>query len=200
MLRRGSRGNRALASLPDALHTRARLCKVAAVSSPRPTSNLLTLLGIACLAATLGCASATLDVVSPVPIPIEQVSIALLDDTGGDLTPEQLRSFKRVVTRALLGSGIEVLPAPSSRSGAPRVVGSVVRHDPGIRALRFVSRYGLGTGGLETVWDVKDARSTTIARCRIDGSVSMGTFGGSFEDVEEETGKALARFLRGDIR
>ena len=71
---------------------------------------------------------------------------------------------------------------------------------PGLRALRFVSRYGFGTGGLETVWDVKDARSTTLARCRIDGSVSMGTFGGSFEDVEEETGKALARFLRGDIR
>lgn len=169
------------------------------VSSQRWPSALLTLLTIASLATTLGCAAATLDVVSPVPTPIEQVSIALLDDTGGDLSPDQMRSFKRTVTRALLASGIEVLPSPP-RAGASRIVGSVVRYDPGIRALRFVSRYGLGTGGLETVWDVKDGRSSTLARCRIEGSVSMGTFGGSFEDVQEETGRALARFLRGDIR
>jgi hypothetical protein len=110
-----------------------------------------------------------------------------------------MRSFKRTVTRALLASGIEVLPSPS-RSGTARVVGSVVRYDPGIRALRFVSRYGLGTGGLETVWDVKAGRDGTLARCHIEGAVSMGTFGGSFDDVQDETGKALARFLRGGIR
>lgn len=169
------------------------------MSSLPSTSAVLTLLATSCLVATLGCASATLDVVSPVPVPVEQVSVALLDDTGGDLSPDQMRAFKRTVTRALLGSGIEVLPSPS-KGGAPRVVGSVTRYDPGFRALRFVSRYGFGTGALETVWDVKDARGGTLARCRIEGSVSMGTFGGSFADVEQETGKALARFLKGDIR
>jgi len=169
------------------------------VSPSGPTSALLPPLVVTLLVATLGCASATLDVVSPVPIPVEQVSIAVLDDTGGDLSPEQLRTFKRTMTRALLASGIEVLPSPS-KAGAPRLVGSVTRYDPGFRALRFVSRYGFGTGALETVWDVKDARSNTLARCRIEGSVSMGTFGGSFDDVEQETGKALVRFLKGDIR
>ncbi len=169
------------------------------MSPSGPTSALLTLLVVAGLVATVGCASATLDVVSPVPIPVEQISIAVLDDTGGDLSPDQLRSFKRTMTRALLASGIDVLPSPS-KGGAPRLVGSVMRYDPGFRALRFVSRYGFGTGVLETTWDVRDGRNNTLARCRIEGSVSMGTFGGSFDDVEQETGKALVRFLKGDIR
>jgi hypothetical protein len=50
-----------------------------------------------------------------------------------------------------------------------------------------------------TAWQVRQGRSNSIARCRIEGSVSLGTFGGSFEDVLEDTGRALARFLKGGI-
>lgn len=196
MRRRRARGNPA--ATRATLHTIGRLCKAARVSSPRSTSSLVTLLALLCASLMGGCAAATLDVVSPVPFAIDTVSIAILDDTGGDMSPDQMRSFKRIVTRALLADGIQVLPSPA-RSGAPRVVGSVGLYAPGIRALRFVSRYGFGTGGLESTWDVKSGRDT-IARCRIEGSVSTGTFGGSFDDVQEETGKALARFLKGDIR
>lgn len=163
-----------------------------------PLPRLLVLLVLAGTTVALGCASATLDVVSPVPVPVERVSIVVIDDTGGDMTPEQLRGFKRTMTRALLGAGIEVLPSP--KQNAARLVGSVLRWDPGFRALRFIQRYGFGTGGLETTWDVKDARSDTLASCRIEGSVSTGTFGGSFDDVQEEAGDALVRFLKGDIR
>lgn len=149
-------------------------------------------------AAFAGCAAANLDVTSPVPLPLDRVSITLRDATGGDLSADDLRGFKRIVTRALLASGIEVLPTPKQHSA--RVVGTIERWDPGIRALRMVSRYGFGTGGLDTSWDVQDGFGSTLATCRIDGSVSTGTFGGSFEDVQQEAGEALARFLRGDIR
>jgi hypothetical protein len=114
------------------------------------------------------------------------------------MSQDQLRSFKRTITRALLAAGIEVLPSPKAHTA--RVIGQVENWDPGIRALRLVSKYGFGTGGLDTTWDVTDGTSDSLASCRIEGSVSTGTFGGSFDDVQEETGRALARFLRGDIR
>lgn len=146
----------------------------------------------------IGCAVANLDVTSPVPLPLDRVSITLRDATGGDMSDDELRGFRRTVTRALLAAGIEVLPSPKKHTA--RVVGTIERWDPGIRALRMVSRYGFGTGGLDTVWEVQDGFGGSLASCRIDGSVSTGTFGGSFDDVQQEAGEALARFLRGDIR
>jgi len=164
------------------------------MSSRGVTRSVLMLLA----AAFCGCAAAMLDVVSPVPMEVPSVTLAIHDDTAGDVSPDQMRDFKRTITRQLIGSGIEVLP--SARRGSVLLVGSVLRFDPGIRALRFVSRYGFGTGALESEWDVEDGRGNVIARCRIAGSVSTGTFGGSFADVQEETGKALARFLKGEIQ
>lgn len=146
----------------------------------------------------VGCAAANLDVTSPVPLPLDRVSLTIRDGTGGDMSQDQLRSFKRTITRALLAAGIEVLPSPKAHTA--RVIGQIENWDPGIRALRLVSKYGFGTGGLDTTWDVTDGTSDSLASCRIEGSVSTGTFGGSFDDVQEETGRALARFLRGDIR
>jgi len=146
-----------------------------------------------------GCASASLDVLIPVPVPVDSVKLVIEDETQGDVTPDQMRIFKRTLVGELQDSGIEVL-APSSTVPAARVVGRIERFDPGLRALRFVSRYGFGTGVLDSLWIVEAPNSSALARCRIEGSVSMGTFGGSFDDVQEETGKALARFLRGDIR
>jgi hypothetical protein len=146
-----------------------------------------------------GCAAATLDVVRPVPAPLEAVTLVLHDDSGDGITPEQMRDLKRIVTHELLQADIEVLPADSRRVSV-RVVGSVQRFDPGNRALRFVSHYGFGTGSLDTEWDVQNRHSDSLAQCRIEGSISMGTFGGSFVDVEEETGRALARCLKGELR
>ncbi len=163
-----------------------------------PTARLLAPLLLACCALVAGCAAANLDVTSPVPLPLDRVALVIRDGSGGDMSPDEMRDFKRTVTRALLAAGIEVLPSPKKHSA--RVVGTVETWDPGIRALRMVSRYGFGTGGLDTVWDVQDAFGSSMATCRIDGSVSTGTFGGSFADVQQEAGEALARFLRGGIR
>lgn len=162
-----------------------------------PASRPLSALFLGCCALLVGCAAANLDVASPVPLPLDRVSLTIRDRTG-DMSDEQLRAFKRTITRALLAAGIEVLPSPKPHTA--RVVGTVERWDPGIRALRFVSKYGFGTGGLDTTWDVQAGSSDSLASCRIEGSVSTGTFGGSFEEVQEEAGRALVRFLRGDIR
>jgi hypothetical protein len=153
---------------------------------------------LACCTLLAGCAAATLDVTSPVPLPLDRVSLTIRDATGGDMSPDQMRSFKRTITRALLAAGIDVVPSPKPHTAS--VVGQVDSWEPGIRALRVVSKYGFGTGGLDTTWDVRDGSSDSLASCRIEGSVSTGTFGGSFDDVQEEAGRALARFLRGDIR
>lgn len=149
--------------------------------------------------ALVGCASASLDVLSPVPIPITAVKLAVRDDTGGDMSSDDLKALKRTLTDELEDAGIAVV-GPSSPSTDIRVLGNVTRYEPGLRPLRFVSRYGFGTGTLASTWLVLDPQSSTIARCRIEGSVSMGTFGGSFQDVQEDAGKALARFLKGEIR
>jgi len=153
----------------------------------------MALLGLA------GCASATLDVLSPVPVPVAAVKLAIRDDTGGDMTLDQLRALKRTLTHELEDAGIVVVPPSSSATGV-RVLGSVTSYDPGLRPMRFISRYGFGTGSLDSTWLVADPHSSVLARCRIEGSVSTGTFGGSFDDVLDDTGKALARFLKGDIR
>lgn len=165
--------------------------------APR-TSPLPLALALVAAIALAGCAAANLDVTSPVPLPLDRVSITLRDATGGDLSEDDLRGFKRTVTRALLAAGIEVVPSPKKHTA--RVIGTIEQWDPGIRALRMVSRWGFGTGGLDTTWEVQDGFGSSLATCRIDGSVSTGTFGGSFEDVQQQAGEALARFLRGDIR
>jgi len=113
----------------------------------------LPLLVATCCVLASGCASANLDVLIPVAVQPTAVSIAILDDTGGDMSPDQIRILKRTIARELLDSGIAVVPSP--KHGTARVVGSVQRFDPGMRApsrARFVSRYGFGTGGLESVW------------------------------------------------
>lgn len=169
------------------------------MSPPRRTSATVALAGAIASALAAGCASATLDVVRPVPATLDSVSLAIHDDTAGDMDDEDLRSLKRAITHELLDAGIEVLPATSRKDGV-RVVGSVLRYDPGNRAVRFITHWGIGTGMLETEWDVLDRHSDSLARCDITGSVSMGTFGGSFDDVQHETGRALARCLKGELR
>ena len=153
---------------------------------------------VALAALTAGCASADLDVIRPVPFEIDRVVLMVHDDTAGDMSPSDVEAFRNTVLDELEDADIPVVD-PDAR-GATRVQGTVERYDPGIRAIRYVSGYGLGTGKMVTLWDVKDGRSQSVARCRIEGTVSLGTFGGSIVEVQKEMGRALARFLKGNIR
>jgi hypothetical protein len=165
---------------------------------PMPTCQ--SLLGLVCLAAytSVGaCASVNLDVLRPVAVPVRSVSLDLRDDSRGEISPADLAQLASVVSEQLSDAGIEVVDPP--RRDIAHVEGRVLRYDPGLRALRYVS-IGFGTGSVSTSWRMTAARSTEVAACRIDGSVSAGTFGGSIRDVEQEIGQALARFLQGGIR
>jgi hypothetical protein len=147
--------------------------------------------------AASACASATLDVTSPVTYEIRMATVAINDATRGDMSPAQAQKLEDAIAGELRRSSISVVEPTTPH--ATSVVGKVVRYRPGIRALRFVAGYGFGTGALDTRWQVIDERSQTPAACRIEGSVSLGTFGGSFDEVQRDIGRALARFLRGEI-
>lgn len=145
-----------------------------------------------------GCATATLDVHRPIPIAIPAVAVALRDGTRGKMSPEEMKEFREIVVRELQRSGIQVVSKVTPDT--TRVLGTVTEYDGGIRLVRYLTSYGPGTGIVVTRWAVAEPRTHDVGRCTIEGSVSMGTFGGSFEDVLEETGRALARFLKGDIQ
>jgi hypothetical protein len=150
----------------------------------------------ALLAAT-GCASATLDVLQPLPFAPRAVSLSIEDQTSGGVPSSDLWSFRSALVRQLRDAGIAVVPA--RRSEATQVTGEIVTHDPGNRAFRFFVGFGAGTSEVISTWQVREATGDEVAACRIEGSVSLGTFGGSVEDVYDEMGRALVRFLRGAI-
>jgi hypothetical protein len=164
----------------------------------RSRAKLSSLLLAAAAAVAAGCAGATLDVHRPVPMGIPAVSLAVRDATGNPLPVPEVTSFRSVIASELRGSGIDVVENPGP--GAARVLGTIEAYDDGNRLVRYLTPYGPGTGIVVTKWVVQDDRSRSIARCTIEGSVSTGAFGGSWQEVLEETGRALARFLKGDIQ
>jgi hypothetical protein len=153
---------------------------------------------VVALALASGCATATLDVHRPIPIALPAVAVALRDGTRGKMSPEEMKEFRAIVVRELQRAGIEVVTKVTPET--TRVLGTVTEYDSGIRIVRYLTSYGPGTGNVVTKWAVAEPRTHDVGRCTIEGSISMGTFGGSFEDVLEETGRALARFLQGDIQ
>jgi hypothetical protein len=156
-----------------------------------------TWLFVAMLGAASACASAVLDVTSPVVFRVRTATLVIRDETRGDISPAQLEHLEATVAAELRNSGIAVVPKGSA--DATDVVGAVERYDRGIRAMRFVTHYGFGTGSLASRWEAMGPRSDAPATCSIEGSISLGTFGGSFDDVEKDVGRALARFLKGKI-
>ena len=103
--------------------------------------------------------------------------------TRADVDLEDLKTFSSFLKAELAHADIEVVPPsdPSARASA-RVAGTILNWDPGLRPMRFVSR-GCGTGRLDSTWEVEDTYSDSFARCRIEASVSMGTFGGELRST-----------------
>ena len=65
------------------------------------------------------------------------------------------------------------------------------------RFRRWFFGFGSGKGKLQSSWSVVDDAGDQIGACRIDGSVSMGMFGGHFDRVLEQVGDRLGEFLKG---
>ncbi len=151
----------------------------------------LALLGLA----ASGCAHANLTVLKPLPAPVRMVAIQFNDATGAQLRPDESASYQSILTNHLAEGGI-VVAAPND-AGAATARATFETFDPGSRALRYGIGFGAGTGELNSVWEVMTQTGEVIGACRIDGSISVGVFGGSFDEVLDKSADRLQEFLNG---
>lgn len=145
----------------------------------------------------IGCASARLEIVRPLPAPEQRVVLRLEGAPESRMTEEQRGRYQSLLTSRLSEKGITVVAAQPDAHAAK---GTVTKYDPGSRALRYLIGFGAGRGSLETRWDVLDQAGGVAGACRITGSVVMGVFGGSFDDVLEKSADRLGAFLKGETK
>jgi hypothetical protein len=78
------------------------------------------------------------------------------------------------------------------------VNGKIVKFKPGSRSLRYFIGFGAGRGSIDTTWEVRDESERPIGVCQIIGSITMGVFGGNFNDVLQKVGDRLGECLLGE--
>jgi len=155
--------------------------------------NRIVLVIVAML--TVGCASANLTVVRPLASPARQISLEVKSATDAAMTSEQESRLRTLLTSSLGESGVTVKPK-SPDIGV--FDGEIQRYSPGNRALRYFFGFvGAGRGSFQSTWRVVDSTGQEVGSCRVDGSIVMGAFGGSYDDVLEKVGERLGEFLAG---
>lgn len=142
-----------------------------------------------------GCATARVSKVTPVPAAASSVAVTINDQTGRQMTTEQLDAFRVLINNSLQTGGITVVP--SGGKGESSVVGNITVYDRGSKALRYFFMFGPGKGTLESSWTLKDKNGKLLGSCDINGSIRWGTGGGDFEEVIEQAGAQLVQFLKG---
>ena len=144
------------------------------------------------LAICVGCASANLSVVQPLQAPIREVSLDFKPGPAAPLTDEQGSRLRTSLTTALSEAGVNVHPGATA---VDSLDGEIQRFNPGNRALRYFIGYGAGRGSFDSTWRVLDGTGQQVGACRVEGSIVMGVFGGSYDDVLEKVGARLGDFL-----
>ena len=144
------------------------------------------------MAFSVGCASANLTVVKPLAAPLHEASLTV--EPTAQMTAEQQSRLRTLLTTSLSEAGVTVR---SSEVGRSELAGQVVEYRPGNRALRYFIGFGAGKGRFGSNWRVVDGSGEEVGSCRIDGSIVMGGFGGSYDDVLEKVGQRLGEFLGG---
>ena len=147
--------------------------------------------------ATVGCASARLEVLRPLPAPERRVALRLEGAPGSKLTDDQRDRYQSLLTSRLSEKGVTVIAA---QPDAHLAKGMVDKYNRGSRALRYFIGFGAGRGTLDSHWDVIDQKGDVLGACRIKGNITLGVFGGNFDDVLEKSGDRLAEFLSGSTR
>jgi hypothetical protein len=140
----------------------------------------------------VGCASAKLMDVRPLQSSIPEVSLAIEPPDSGDMTDEQQSRLRSTLTTTLAEGGVSVV---SKGKGASALLGDLELYQPGNRALRYFIGFGAGRGRFASNWVVNDPDGTEVGSCRVEGSIVMGVFGGSYDDVLEKVGERLTEFL-----
>jgi hypothetical protein len=153
-----------------------------------------TTISITWIVLSWGCASAKLTVIKPLPSSEEKVTLAF--EQSSEITPSQASEFRTILSSRLQRSGVSVV------AGDPPdvhdVSGNIAKYNPGDRALRYMIGFGAGRGSLDTTWAVRaDTSPEPIGICQIVGSITMGVFGGNWNDVLEKVGDRLGDCLRG---
>jgi hypothetical protein len=141
----------------------------------------------------IGCASAKLTVVRPLEAPVGEVSLAINPPASGQMTAEERSRLRSTLTTRLVDGGVSVVA--KDEAGASSLVGDLEHYDPGNRALRYWVGFGAGRGRFSSRWIVRDPIGSELGTCRVDGSISGGSFGGSYDEVLEKAGDRLADFL-----
>ena len=141
----------------------------------------------------IGCASAKLTVLRPLPAPVREVSLAINPPASGEMTEEHRSRLRSLLTTSFVDGGVSVVP--KGDAAAPSLLGDVELYQPGNRALRYFIGFGAGRGRLASKWVVNDATGSELGACQVDGSIVMGVFGGSYDDVLEKMGDRLTEFL-----
>jgi len=149
-----------------------------------------------CLALLTGCnITSNLHVMQPVTPPTEEITLSLRSSTP-TISEERLSQLRTQLTTKLASEKIAVLPTPGPNTA--RLEGTVDHYDRGSRAKR--AWLGSGFGTFDSSWHVVDGAGREIGHCRIDGRLTGGWFGGSYEDLLDEIGERVAQCLRNQPR
>ena len=111
------------------------------------------------------------------------------------MNDEQKSRLRSTLTTSLVRKRVRVVP--SHAEGAHALEGMITRYDPGNRALRYFVGMGAGRGHFSSEWIVNDPSGNPVGACRVDGSIGIGVFGGSYDEVLDRVGNELAEYLRG---
>jgi hypothetical protein len=141
-----------------------------------------------------GCASARLTVVEPLGAPVRDLSLQVTPMSTAPMTEQQQSQLRTLLTTSLAGKGVTVR---SKANGTSALDGEIHLYDPGNRALRYLVGFGAGSGYFGSTWKVVDGSGQEIGSCRVEGSIRMGVFGGSYDDVLDRVGERLGEFVTG---
>ncbi|WP_026602770.1 DUF4410 domain-containing protein [Methylomonas sp. 11b] len=142
-----------------------------------------------------GCASANLSVVQAMAAKPASASLILIDNTGSKVSNEDIGNLKSAFSDSLQKAGVKIVSTENKDVAA--IVGQIQQYDKGSKALRYFVGFGAGTGKMKTAWKVSDQTGGEIGSCNIDGSISMGVFGGDFYNVHEKAAEAFSQFFTG---
>lgn len=144
----------------------------------------------------LGCASANLTVIEPLEAQPGEVTLSIVPSASTEMTSEQQSRLRSTITTAVAEQGVKIVPSDSR--GSYSLEGNIERYDPGNRALRYFIGFGAGSGHFDSSWAVMTPDGSKAGECRVEGSIRMGAFGGSYDAVLEEAGTRVGEFISGN--
>jgi hypothetical protein len=166
------------------------------MSARKIQRSILVLTILAMMSTLYGCASAKLNVLKPMTSQPSTASLVILDKTSNKVSAEDIGNLKSAVSNELQKAGVTVVS--TEKKDVATIVGQIQEYDKGSQALRYLIGFGAGTGSMKTAWNVTTPNSDELGSCNIDGSISVGVFGGNFYNVHEKAAEAFVKFFNGD--